>query len=212
MDSLIERTSEVVSVKSYVENNLRHLYAAFEKARENQNVAAEEMVKRSSETQRERTYQPGQEVWVSDPAAHVGGKRKLGMPFKGPGIVSQAVGNQGQGVVYKVKMPDGKESTVHHNRLKPFVERKEDEDQAEKGGVMTDTEVVSPKQTPKEQVGDLPKETLKESPNDTARDSFRDLVLWWESEEKDRGGCQTTRAGRQVKPVSKYQAGTPSGR
>ena len=62
---------------------------------------------------------PGQRVWVKDHTANVGGKRKLALYYKGPAMVIEKHGSSEEGVTYKVSMPGGKETNVHHNHLKP---------------------------------------------------------------------------------------------
>ena len=213
VDSLTERPQEMVTVNSYVENHLRHLYLAFDKARENKSAAAEEMVRRNARTKREVAYQPGQKVWVSDPAASAGGKRKLGMPYKGPGTVVKSIGIEGHEVVYKVRMTDGKESNVHHNRLKPYVERQEKQEQRteERAESKTQGDPEEPERSKSKNLTQRPTNELEVD----GRKTFRDLMLWWEREQpEDKGGCRPyrTRFGRTIRPTSRYQAGMPSGR
>ena len=200
-------------MNSYVENHLRHLYLAFHKARENKSAAAEEMVRRNARTKREVAYQPGQKVWVSDPAASAGGKRKLGMPYKGPGTVVKSIGIEGHEVVYKVRMTDGKESNVHHNRLKPYVERQEKQEQRteERAESKTPGDPEEPERSKSKNLTQRPTNELEVD----GRKTFRDLMLWWEREQPEhKGGCRPyrTRFGRTIRPTSRYQAGMPSGR
>ena len=110
-------TTRLVPVDSYVENQMELLNAAFKKAKENVKTASEEMVRRQESRRRQIRYDEGEVVWISDPTAQAGGSRKLGMPFKGPGTIVQVFGNKDEGVVYRIRMPNGKETNLHHNRL-----------------------------------------------------------------------------------------------
>ena len=118
----MERSEATSSIDSYVENSLRYLHAAFEEARNRQNAAAEDMRRRADQARRENHYEPGEKVWVSDPTASAGGKRKLGLAYKGPGTVVRSLGDVQQNNIYKIEMPDGKVNVLHHDRLKPFIE------------------------------------------------------------------------------------------
>ena len=176
---------------------------AFRKTKENAKAVAADMVQRQAPRTREKRYKAGEMVWVSDPAAHAGGKRKLWMPFKGPGVIVQAYDTEDDAVVYKVRMPNGKEANLHHNRLKPFKERTEEssgqasepatgasgkEDGRPKGQANVETQ----------QGGALLPEKI-----------VWDMISWWENNQNqnDPEGLYKTRSGRQVRPVSRYQAG-----
>ncbi|XP_071123484.1 uncharacterized protein [Mytilus edulis] len=67
----------------------------------------------------EKSYQPGDLVYVLDTAQIKGKCNKLGSPWKGPGIVISKV----TGYVYKVKLQRVVFNT-NHDRLKPCGDRK----------------------------------------------------------------------------------------
>ena len=62
-------------------------------------------------------------MWVRDHTSAVGGKPKLGLPFKGPVTIINKQGTPGKEVTYKVRDESGKTRTVHHNDLKEFIPR-----------------------------------------------------------------------------------------
>lgn len=126
VDEVFQLRRQASDVKSYVEHELKTLREAFADAREKMLKSAENMCQRQEESRKEADYLPGQEVWVTDPTAHAGGKRKLGMFYKGPGTVVGHVGPPSESVVYKIKMADGREVNVHHNRLKPVKIRRDE--------------------------------------------------------------------------------------
>ena len=83
---------------------MRHRYIAFEETRKRQETAAKRMVTRAEKEQREHKCQEGEKVWVRDPTANSGGKRKLGWPYKGPATVIRSLGDNEQcqaGVEYE---------------------------------------------------------------------------------------------------------------
>ena len=136
-------------------------------------------------------------VWVSDPTGNSGGKRKLGWPYKGPGTVIRSLRDDKQTNVYRVRMPDGKESNLHHDRLKPFVEYRTEHSEVKR------TEVQGEKRmgfAPSSQ----PHETL------LPPHAVRDMILGWEAKllpsESRIKVPYVTKFGRTVKPVTTYQA------
>ena len=146
------------------------------------------MIQRQEEGCRETGYANGQSVWVTDHTAQAGGKRKLGMRYKGPGKVVRLEGPNETGVVYRVRMPDEKEVSVHHNHLKPVKERHQDNDGSRSS----------------EQTGDDP--TITETEED---EKISDLIWALEPSDKskvDEEPRYVTRYGRRVEPVQKYQA------
>ena len=205
VDSLVERVQEVSSVNSFVENRLRHLYRAFENTRRNQTEAAKRMVQRGDHSQREITYHPGDKVWINDPTANAGGKRKLGMPYSGPGMVVRALDDEERPVVYKIRMANGKEVNIHHNRLKPVVERMD--------------EIKEPAVTRKPTQGTQDDKLLDVSSKEPVCHKLRgsnysvgDLVSFLEENGLEGEAATkpyTTRSGRTVKPVDRYQGGIP---
>ena len=72
---------------------------------------------------REARYTEGQSVCVADYTAQAGGKRKLGMRYKGPGKVVRLERPNYSGMVYRVRMQDRKEVKAHHNHMKPAKDR-----------------------------------------------------------------------------------------
>ena len=225
VDSLIQRRPTTASINSYVENNLRHLYMAFEKARERQETAAKRMVTRAEKERREHEYHEGEKVWISDPTAHSGGKRKLGWPYKGPGTVIRSLRDDEQSSVYRVRMPDGKESNLHHDRLKPFVEyrdqtegqrtaaredqrgassRKRGQTEGQRTAAREDHRGASAPRSSPQVTESSPRETL------LPPRLVRDMVLRWENKltpnEEGSNKPYVTRFGRTVIPVSNYQA------
>ena len=187
VDELFKTRQDALDIDSYVENTLRRLKVAFHRAKTNTDEATREMVQRQEDVCREATYTEGQSVWVADHTAHAGGKRKLGMRYKGPGKVVRLEGPSEEGVVYRVRMPDGKDVKVHHNHLKPAKERQQDMDASRplgrppKGDSTTKIDVEKGMEIP-------------------------DLVWTLESCEKSEQPGYRTRYGRTVKPVQKYQA------
>ena len=80
-----------MDIDSHVENTLRKQKVAFRRVKENTEQAAREMIQRQEEGCRETGYANGQSLWVTDHTAQAGGKRKLGMRYKGPGKVSGSI-------------------------------------------------------------------------------------------------------------------------
>ncbi|KAF0294072.1 hypothetical protein FJT64_008212 [Amphibalanus amphitrite] len=71
-------------------------------------------------------YPTGLKVWVRDHTAAVGGKPKLGLPFKGPVTIVERRGTPGEEVTYRIQDVRGKTRVVHHNDLKEFIPRRTD--------------------------------------------------------------------------------------
>ena len=211
VDELFKTKQEtMVDVRSYIEDTLRKLRVAFLKVKENTDQAAREMVQRQEGVSRETKYTEGQGVWVADHTAQAGGKRKLGMRFKGPGKVIGMEGPSASGVVYRVKMPDGKEVKIHHNHLKPAKERRQDVKESRPlgrhhgGDNITTTEV-----------GTRPLGRHHGGNNITTTEVGRATkipnLVWaldsCERTEVSEGEPRyVTRYGRVVQPVRKYQA------
>ena len=190
VDMLLRTEHKATDIDSYLENTLQKLSIAFDRVKENTQKAVSEMVQRQKDICREARYIEGQSVWVKDHTAHAGGKRKLGLHYKGPGKVVQMVGPSDSGVVYRIKMPDGKEVKVHHNHLKPAKTRQEDMNEPRSSG-----------RTHKENVTETTVEEDMKIP---------DLVWALESCKKtkvvEEGPRYVTHYGRVVQPVQKYQA------
>lgn len=188
VDELFKTKQDAVDINSHVENTMRKLKVAFGKVKENMDKAAQEMVRQQQGDCRETRYYAGQKVWVTDHTSHSGGKRKLGLHFKGPGKIIRLDGPNENGVVYQIEMPDGKRVKVHHNHLKPVKERLPDEDL--KRTSRSEKDATVPVETESRKIPSLlwSLNSPKEYPND------------------DREPCYVTRYGRKVKPVQPYQA------
>ena len=113
----------LVDVRSFPEERRRELEKAFEDVRRATTKAASESAKRHDKTARHTAYQTGDKVWIRDHTAAAGGKPKLGLPYKGPGTIIKAVGETGKEVTYAVRLPGSKDRVVHHNDLKPLIQR-----------------------------------------------------------------------------------------
>ena len=213
----------VAPVDSYVENQMKLLDAAFHRAKEKTMAAAREMSRRQEPRKRQIGYEVGEKVWVSDPAAQVGGKRKLAMRFKGPGTIVQVMGSEPVGVVYKVMMPDGKHSNLHHNRLKPVKERAEERSEPDPdpirptekmskedlGSVAQPNQSNSMHSNSEGGEGDRAQQTYEhQRQTSPTRQTVQDMISW-RNGYKPSGPAELykTRAGRTVTPVVKYQAG-----
>ena len=114
---------EIVEVRSFPENRRRALMKAFGDVRRATTKAAAEAAKRYDQDSRYTAYQIGDKVWIRDHTASVGGKPKLGMPYKGPGVIVRAIGEAGKEVTYQVRLPGSKDRIIHHNDLKPLIQR-----------------------------------------------------------------------------------------
>ena len=110
---------ETVPVRSYLEDRLRAMRAAYNHVRRNSARAAKEAAERHDVKQCAEEYRIGDRVWVRDFRAAAGGKPKLGLPYAGPCTIIGKVGSPGKEVAYKVANKDGKVRVLHHNHLKP---------------------------------------------------------------------------------------------
>ena len=122
MDVQFATPRPLVDVQSFPEERRRGLEKAFEDVRRASKRAASESAKRYDKATRHIAYQEGDKVWIRDHTAAVGGKPKLGLPYKGPGTVIRAVGERGKEVTYAVRLPGSKDRIVHHNDLKPLIQ------------------------------------------------------------------------------------------
>ena len=195
-------SSSTADIDSHVEDVLRKLRTAFGKVKENTERAAYEMIKRQGDVCRESNYAPGQKVWLTDHTAQAGGKRKLGMRYKGPGEVIRQEGPREDGVVYRVRMPDGKEVKTHHNHIKPMKERQQGSrsDGMSRRTEPTEDDGISTDQEERDTVQPTEERELSDNPN----------LMWilgsgQKSKEEEKSGY-VTRSGRTVQQVVKYQA------
>ena len=207
VDELFKSRQDTVDIDSHVENILRKLKVAFGKVKDNTDKAAQEMVQRQEDVCRETRYTPGQNIWLMDHTAQAGGKRKLGMRYKGPGKVIRQEGPMDSSVVYRVRMPDGKEVKVHHNHLKPVRERQPDQEPP----CVEDTDVSEQSE------GDEPSLDQEECENpveqeETEGNADISNFIWIldSGQRPEQANVEepnyVTRYGRMVKPVRKYQA------
>ena len=88
--------------------------------------AAARMAARHDQNINFTSYPRGSKVWVRDHTAAVGGKPKLGLPFKVPVTVIDKQGTPGKEVTYKVRDELGRVRIVHHNDLKEYIPRGSD--------------------------------------------------------------------------------------
>ena len=109
------------------------------------------------------------------------------------------------GIVYKIKLPDGNESNIHHDRLKPFIVRREpdkDQSRARRG----DRRVAF---TPKPDATPLQKLLLSPKVQDMVILKNEDIEIPSETSTQNEDGNHNpyiTRYGRTIKPVIKFQA------
>ena len=122
IDVVFETPRKLVDIQSFPEERKRTLKKAFEDVRRATTKAAIDSTKRYNQTIKYTAYQVGDKVWIRDYTASVGGKPKLGMPYKGPGVIIQGNG-EGTEVTYKVRLPGSKDRVIHHDNLKPFIRR-----------------------------------------------------------------------------------------
>lgn len=117
---------EVVPIQSYLADRLRATRDAFQRVRKATARAAVRAGGKQDIRPFDGEYKVGDKVWVRDFRIVVGGKPKLGLPYKGPNTV---VGKVGQ-VVYKVQDDQGKVRTMHYNHMKPVKSREPLDDAA----------------------------------------------------------------------------------
>ena len=123
IDIQFDRPRALADIESFPEGRRRAMRKAYEDVRRVTNKAALESARRYDRAACHTTYQIGEKVWVRDHTSAVGGKPKLGMPYKGPGTIVRRIGEPGKEVVYEVRMPGARSQVLHHNDLKPFILR-----------------------------------------------------------------------------------------
>ena len=115
----------LVDIQSFPEERQRALKKAFEDVRRATTKATSESARRYDQVGRHAAYKVGDRVWIRDHTAAVGGKPKLGMPYKGPGTIMKAIGETDKEVVYEVRLAGSKDRVIHHNDLKPLIQRED---------------------------------------------------------------------------------------
>ena len=120
------------------------------------------------------------------------------MPFKGPARVIRVVGSS-DSVLYEVETPDGKKTNLHHNRLKPVLERGEDRVEDERPLPMSDHENGGG--------GGKYQDITGKDPSDINR-AGRPIIPPWlfGTSETTPRDPYVTRYGREVRPLQVYQA------
>lgn len=115
-----------LEVQAYLDDLLRDIRAAYERAGANSRRAAGASACRYDAMKRLREHRPGEKVLVLDFRASVGEKSRPGLYFKGPWTVVEAGGPKSKGTIYEVKGEDGKVGVLHHNNLKPCISSREE--------------------------------------------------------------------------------------
>ena len=123
LDVLYEQPKCIVPTRTYVNSRLQNLRQAHKSVGLASKKAAEKMTSQYNRKVRHEQYPVGSQVWVRDHTAAVGGKPKLGLPYKGPVTIVEKVGTPGLEVAYKTKDGKGVTRVVHFNDLKPLVAR-----------------------------------------------------------------------------------------
>lgn len=108
-----------ITIRTFVADRERLLAQTFRRVAD---YTGENMEKAERVKPREaEVFNEGQRVWLTDPAAHVGGSKKLAYKYKGPYTIVQSVGGSNQPrVVWKIRSERGKEINVHSDRLKLY--------------------------------------------------------------------------------------------
>ena len=115
LDAAYGPADTIVPVQSYLADRLRAIRLAFQKVQANTEKAAASAARNLKDKLCHVQYELGDKVWVRDFRVLVGGKPKLGLPYKGPMTIVGKVGE----VVYKVIDGKGQTKNLHHNHLKP---------------------------------------------------------------------------------------------
>lgn len=116
--------------QTFLNERLKNMKRAFASVRRSSSDAAARMAVRHDSRVNFTPYTTGSKVWVRDHTASVGGKPKLGLPFKGPVTIIEKLGTPGKEVIYRVQDNQGKTRIVHHNDLKEFIHRRTDSQSA----------------------------------------------------------------------------------
>lgn len=120
-------TDEVaIPAETFLNKRLKNMKRVFAQVRRASSQSAARMAVRHDSKLNFTAYPTGLKVWVRDHTAAVGGKPKLGLPFKGPVTIVERRGTPGEEVTYRIQDVRGKTRVVHHNDLKEFIPRRTD--------------------------------------------------------------------------------------
>ena len=217
LDAAFQPPQSPVPVRSYLEDRLRAIRAAYERVVGNSERAVRSAAQKHDEKVCAHNYQMGDRVWARDFRSAVGGKPKLGLPYKGPWTIAGKVGE----AAYKVLGEDGKIRVLHHNHLKPFIGESEPA-----GGAPGDSENT---ETPPDVSTSPGRGEPARQPGGANAGGRVPLIPWFvvrqppvhvEPGEEGREDDDLpvygppappfTRAGRMSRPVTHYQAGSQS--
>lgn len=208
-----------VPAQTFLNNRLKTMRRAFAQVKRASSRAAARMADRHDSKVRFTAYPTGSKVWVRDHTSAVGGKPKLGLPFKGPVTIIDKQGTPGKEVTYKVRDESGKTRTVHHNDLKEFIPRLTDPQPAsvdlgsrinqadvQGGGRKEEDEAIQPTRYDREyqhegSIPFIPLMVVRRPGGEDVRDRHppREVVP---------PGPYVTRYGRISRPPERYQAGS----
>jgi len=89
-------------------------------ARDHLDIASRRQKRLYDQRSQANSYGKGEKVWLNNPQSKKGRSPKLQTPWEGPWEITKQVTD----VVYRIqRTPKGKPKFVHHDRLKPFHER-----------------------------------------------------------------------------------------
>jgi transposase InsO family protein len=114
--------AEEDNIHQFVWKLREHMKAVHDVARENLKIAAQTQKRQYDQRVRIHVYKPGDKVWLTQTRRFKGISPKLQSKWIGPYTVVKKISD----VVYKVKKSTGKSIVVHHNRLKPYLQREKD--------------------------------------------------------------------------------------
>ena len=112
---------KLVPAKTFITDRMGAMRDAHRRVRIRSERVSKETARRYDHRVNEVQYREGDQVWVRDHRAAVGGKPKLGLPYSGPANVIGKVGKAGKEVAYRIRDQRGRVRVVHHNHLKPVV-------------------------------------------------------------------------------------------
>ena len=204
LDAMLGPPAESIPVRSYLEDRLRAIRAAYEQVRRNSAQAAAKATQHYNKRQCAENYKEGDKVWVRDFRAAAGGKPKLGLPYKGPSTIISRVGSPGREVAYKVQSKDGKVRVVHHNHLKPAKATNDPPTNTDRGRITDPTDLPSGTREDGEGVG--------RGPWSVAGEKWLKSLLLLERRKEESApphgppNPYRTRSGRVSRPAARYQA------
>lgn len=122
LDVVYGPETDPIPTRTFLNSRLKTMKRAYARVKEATSKAAARMAVRHDSRVNHTAYPTGTKVWVRDHTASVGGKPKLGLPYKGPVTI---IGNRGgrDETTYKIQDERGKVRQVHYNDLKEFVPR-----------------------------------------------------------------------------------------